>query len=102
MMQRGEIRQKYGLKGNGCTDCLMACCCTPCDLTQQDKEVQTREGEKQAFISQQPGHVESMNYGAPQQAPVKHEYSPAPAYGSHNGAPNGAPQQYTAQQPYGA
>jgi hypothetical protein len=24
MMQRGEIRKKYGLKGNGCTDCLCA------------------------------------------------------------------------------
>jgi hypothetical protein len=28
MMQRGEIRKKYNLKGDGMTDCLCACCCT--------------------------------------------------------------------------
>jgi hypothetical protein len=27
MMQRGEIRKKYNLKGDGMTDFLCACCC---------------------------------------------------------------------------
>lgn len=122
MMQRGEIRQKYGLKGNGCTDCLMACCCMPCDLTQQDKEVKTREGEKVAFISQQPAAYDgAMHYGGPPAmntppavhtppAGEKHVYqpaqSPAPQYNAapQYGAPqqNGVPQQYTHAQPYGA
>ena len=121
MIQRGEIREKYGLKGNGCTDCLLACYCIPCDLTQQDKEVQTREGEKIAFISQQPAAHEGMHYGGPppamQSPPVvatpplvgeKQEYHPsqsqqyvaAPQYSAPQH--NGAPQQYTHAQPYGA
>jgi hypothetical protein len=64
MKQRGKVRQEYGLKGNGCTDCLMACCCTPCDLMQQDKEVKQREGEKQAYVSQQPARHREMAYGS--------------------------------------
>jgi hypothetical protein len=106
MMQRGEIRQKYGLKGNGCTDCLMACCCTPCDLTQQDKEVKQRENEKQAFINQQPGQYETMSYGTP--APTdKQGFDPAPQYNPNpqyiaGQQHNAAPQQYTHAQPYGA
>src|SRR5689334_19736482 len=92
MMQRGEIRQKYGLKGNGCTDCLMACCCTPCDLTQQDKEVKTRE-EKMGLISQQPAAHEGMHYGGPQHVAtppmgdVKHEYQPAQPSPQYHAAP---------------
>lgn len=54
-MQRGEVRTKYGLKGDGCTDCLCACCCAPCDLVQQDKEAEFRENEKRSLITQQPG-----------------------------------------------
>jgi len=72
MMQRGEVRSKYGLKGDGCTDCLCACCCVPCDLVQQDKEAQFRE-QGRAAVTQQPGKVEAMSYGAPPAAyPPQH------------------------------
>ena len=69
MMQRGEIRQKYNLPGSGCGDCVRACCCAPCDLLQQDKEVTYREqlrmGETQT-INIQPGKIGNMQYGNPQ------------------------------------
>ncbi|KAF1810749.1 PLAC8-domain-containing protein, partial [Eremomyces bilateralis CBS 781.70] len=52
MMQRGEMRSKYQLQGGGCKDCLCACCCTPCDLVQQDKEAEFRENEKRSLITQ--------------------------------------------------
>ncbi|ORY14045.1 PLAC8 family-domain-containing protein [Clohesyomyces aquaticus] len=68
MIQRGDMRAKYHLTGNGCKDCLCACCCAPCDLTQQDKESKFRE-EKRGLISQQPQKNGAMNYqpqGPPQ------------------------------------
>ncbi|THC88747.1 hypothetical protein EYZ11_011811 [Aspergillus tanneri] len=26
MLKRGEMRKRFGIEGNGCTDCLVACC----------------------------------------------------------------------------
>lgn len=40
---RGDTREKYGIDGNACTDCLVSCCCTCCGLVQQDREVKERE-----------------------------------------------------------
>lgn len=51
-MQRSDIRHKYNLEGNCCTDILKACCCGCCDIIQQDKEVADREG-KQGAVEQQ-------------------------------------------------
>lgn len=34
-LQRGKIRRRLNINGNGCTDCLAACCCMPCALTQE-------------------------------------------------------------------
>ncbi|KAF2204333.1 PLAC8-domain-containing protein [Delitschia confertaspora ATCC 74209] len=64
MLERGDLREKYHLKGNGCTDCLCACCCAPCDLTQQDKETEYRES--QHLIAQQPVRQAYMQYTQPQ------------------------------------
>ncbi|RZC01298.1 Protein PLANT CADMIUM RESISTANCE 3, partial [Glycine soja] len=33
------MRQQYGLKGNGCTDCLLHCCCESCTLSQEYREL---------------------------------------------------------------
>jgi hypothetical protein len=74
MLNRGDMRAKYHLSGNGCTDCLCACCCTPCDVTQQDKESAFRE-EQNRLLVQQPGVVDGMEYKVqPQveQQPVVH------------------------------
>lgn len=70
MLNRGDMRAKYHLTGNGCQDCACACCCTPCDVTQQDKEAEYREGLLAA--GQQPGKVEGMEYVVQQQVGVKH------------------------------
>jgi len=36
------MRRQHGLKGNGCTDCLIHCCCEPCALCQEYRELQNR------------------------------------------------------------
>ncbi|KAF2621944.1 hypothetical protein BU25DRAFT_378627 [Macroventuria anomochaeta] len=64
LINRGDMRAKYNLTGNGCKDCLCACCCAPCDLMQQDKEVQHREEQGKPLLNQ-PGRADSMKY-APQ------------------------------------
>ncbi|QDS71190.1 hypothetical protein FKW77_010234 [Venturia effusa] len=73
MMGRAEIREKYHLKGNGCTDCLCACCCGPCDLVQQEKEIMNRAATN--LISTQPNKLEAENQMAypPQQQPQYHQ-----------------------------
>ncbi|KAF2799829.1 PLAC8-domain-containing protein [Melanomma pulvis-pyrius CBS 109.77] len=60
MISRGDIRAKYHLQGNGCKDCLCACCCTPCDLTQQDKEATWRESQRKP--NEQPQRMDPMQY----------------------------------------
>ena len=46
---RGDIRNKYHIKGGAFSDCCTAFCCTPCELTQEARELDV-------FISQpQPG-----------------------------------------------
>ncbi|KAJ3050794.1 hypothetical protein HK097_008224 [Rhizophlyctis rosea] len=36
---RGSIRTKYNITGDGCTDWLSHCCCAPCALTQEKREI---------------------------------------------------------------
>lgn len=71
MLNRGDMRAKYHLKGNACTDCLCACCCGPCDVTQQDKESEYREEQKK-LLSVQPVKGEMMNYAPQQQQQYHH------------------------------
>ncbi|GKT64989.1 PLAC8 family protein [Colletotrichum tofieldiae] len=42
MMKRGEIRERFGIKGSGASDCCVSYWCSCCALIQQDKEVQAR------------------------------------------------------------
>jgi len=43
MMKRGEIREKYDIKGDQMSDCLMSWCCGCCALIQQEKEIIARQ-----------------------------------------------------------
>ncbi|KAJ7086279.1 PLAC8 family-domain-containing protein, partial [Mycena epipterygia] len=43
MMGRGETRARYGIHGGGCNDCLLSCCCAPCTLTQESREIELEE-----------------------------------------------------------
>ncbi len=37
------MRHQYGIKGNGCNDCLVSCFYGCCALVQEDKEVKAQE-----------------------------------------------------------
>ncbi|KAH6908821.1 PLAC8 family-domain-containing protein [Coprinopsis sp. MPI-PUGE-AT-0042] len=43
MWNRGEIRQRYNVKGSCFKDFLTACCCAPCGLTQESRELELEE-----------------------------------------------------------
>jgi Cys-rich protein (TIGR01571 family) len=70
MLNRGDMRAKYHLRGNTCTDCLCACFCQPCDQSQQDKESAYREQYK--LLGEQPGKEFMMNYLPQQQDTAYH------------------------------
>lgn len=41
-MRRRELREKYGIEGNGMGDCCTSFWCLCCALVQQDKEAKSR------------------------------------------------------------
>ncbi|KAJ7133818.1 PLAC8-domain-containing protein [Mycena filopes] len=43
MMGRGQTRARYGIAGSGGGDCLLSCCCAPCALTQESREIEQEE-----------------------------------------------------------
>jgi Cys-rich protein (TIGR01571 family) len=43
IFSRGDVRTRYGIDGNGCTDCLAAACCMPCEITQESLEIEEEE-----------------------------------------------------------
>ncbi|KAF2719008.1 PLAC8-domain-containing protein [Polychaeton citri CBS 116435] len=69
MLRRQEIRQQFGIKGNGCNDCLAAFCCAPCSLAQMETELKDRaEKAKSAGLQQgYPVQAQGMVYGQQQQ-----------------------------------
>ncbi|KAJ5627761.1 hypothetical protein N7490_009989 [Penicillium lividum] len=42
MMKRRQIRERFGIKGSSCNDCMMACFCPCCLLVQQEKELEAQ------------------------------------------------------------
>jgi Cys-rich protein (TIGR01571 family) len=40
---RGDTRDRYGIRGGTCGDCLSAWCCRPCALTQERREIELEE-----------------------------------------------------------
>jgi len=55
MGTRRNVRSRYNIKGGSGSDCCTAFCCTPCELTQESREI---ELEEQSFQQQQ-----QQNYG---------------------------------------
>ncbi|PPR07497.1 hypothetical protein CVT26_013466 [Gymnopilus dilepis] len=43
MGNRGSIRRRYNIEGGSCGDCCTAMCCTPCELTQESRELALEE-----------------------------------------------------------
>ena len=40
---REEIRERYGIRGSGLSDCLVSWCCRACSLTQERREIELEE-----------------------------------------------------------
>ncbi|KAI0305344.1 PLAC8-domain-containing protein [Multifurca ochricompacta] len=40
---RADIRNRYGIRGDGNGDCFASGCCTPCALTQERREIELEE-----------------------------------------------------------
>jgi Cys-rich protein (TIGR01571 family) len=49
MMNRGNVRNRYNIKGGGCGDCCTSFWCAPCQLVQESREI---ELEEQSFGTQ--------------------------------------------------
>lgn len=76
MMQRSDLREKYGIKGNCCGDCCSAFCCPVCDLVQAEKEVKFREGLKSGHglpVTQQYVPQGGMSMPTPVYQPAAHK-----------------------------
>ncbi|KZT35806.1 PLAC8-domain-containing protein [Sistotremastrum suecicum HHB10207 ss-3] len=43
MMTRKRIREHYRIEGSGCGDCVASCCCLPCVMTQDSREIEAEE-----------------------------------------------------------
>jgi len=43
MQNREAIRQRYHIRGDPATDCLLSWACAPCTLTQQSREIELEE-----------------------------------------------------------
>lgn len=69
MMKRGEIRERFGIKGSGMSDCCATYWCPCCALIQQDNEVKARLAQgpvTQGYQSQKEGmHVPAPTQQAP-------------------------------------
>jgi len=86
-LKRGEIREKYGIKGDSTSDCCTSYWCGCCAVIQAEKEVQRRTNGPHAAILEgyQAQHKEGMTM---QQAPAHQQPPP----------PQGAPQMEMPQQ----
>ena len=52
MITRSKLRHQHGIKGNGCTDCLISGFCGCCALV-QEKEVEAQEEDKKHIAPEQ-------------------------------------------------
>ncbi|KAH9993550.1 PLAC8 family-domain-containing protein [Russula vinacea] len=43
MQTRAELRERYGIRGDGIGDCFALWCCRPCSLTQERREIELEE-----------------------------------------------------------
>jgi hypothetical protein len=77
MLKRTEIRERYGIKGDGTADCCATYWCPCCAVIQHDKEVIARtsagpvaqgyQPNKEGMVmpQQQPQHHHQQQHAAP-------------------------------------
>ncbi|KAK0855716.1 hypothetical protein LTS02_010988 [Friedmanniomyces endolithicus] len=70
-LKRKELRNKFGIQGNGCTDCLVSYFCHPCSIAQMETELKDRAataptglGEKSATVGYAQQESATMDYRA--------------------------------------
>ncbi|KAL2120211.1 hypothetical protein VTJ04DRAFT_4237 [Mycothermus thermophilus] len=96
--QRGNIRERHNIDGDGCMDCMVSTCCTCCGLIQQYHEVKERRGaDTTRVVNVQPGANPPMT--ASRGMPPA-EKSPAVTTPQPVAAPQGYQQQGYQQQGY--
>ncbi|KAL8286909.1 hypothetical protein RQP46_003915 [Phenoliferia psychrophenolica] len=66
LIQRGAVRNRYGINGSVGEDALLSCCCMPCSQQQQARELHSEEAG--TFPAVGPSHV-STDY-KPQGSPA--------------------------------
>ncbi|CAF3096056.1 unnamed protein product [Rotaria socialis] len=49
-VKRGQLRTKYNLEEDVCADCLMTCCCPPCAICQEAREIKVRGSARPPII----------------------------------------------------
>ncbi|EQL02446.1 hypothetical protein G6O67_008432 [Ophiocordyceps sinensis] len=69
MMKRGEIRDRYGIKGSDCEDCAVSFCCSCCAMIQQDKEVKWRTAGLAPITQGYQSQKEGLQMPAPMMQP---------------------------------
>ena len=78
MMKRSELRQKFGIKGNCCSDCCVSLCCLCCALIQQDKEVKSRMQQQYGAVTegyqlvQEGMHMPNHQQSVPKEPPPRY------------------------------
>lgn len=87
-LQRSDMRDKFGIKGNGFQDCMVAWCCTCFAISQMNIEMTKRLGKVNNSDMKQ-GYVAAPSMSYPQQQVIlqhpvhqecveKHDQVPAP------------------------
>ncbi|EME50183.1 hypothetical protein DOTSEDRAFT_165215 [Dothistroma septosporum NZE10] len=82
MMRRGEIRNRFNIEGGSFEDCLLACCCTPCEMSQAETELKDR-----AITAKAAGPGKASGYeSVPQDQKMLYqtEAPPSQAYPTHS------------------
>ena len=96
---RSALREKYGINGDPCSDCICHWCCNPCVLCQEHIELRKRNGgptglPPHAIVMAQPyAGGWTQGYAPGQQA------MPAASYGGPPGGGHGPVPVYTATVP---
>ncbi|KAJ8606656.1 hypothetical protein MRB53_040792 [Persea americana] len=47
-MKRSDFRKTHRIRGDGCSDCMVAWCCLPCSVAQLNMEVKDRAASARA------------------------------------------------------
>ncbi|KAK9867821.1 hypothetical protein WJX84_004730 [Apatococcus fuscideae] len=91
---RAELRERHNLQERPCSDCCVHCCCSPCAVCQEAREIKYHRahGPPGAYLQQQAGPMlpqyqqhsgapqwppATMQYPGPMQYPPAQQYAPA-------------------------